>query len=136
MVHQFWQKEISSMNIELENLHPSLQLFCKNMQTLHEIAELKKNCSNLKVFEKRFFHLVNAFWILKYLNYAHETTFSRAELVHESVKLLHNLGIQFDNKLPIEDIIEIYRNMDKGINKFIDPVFSELNKISQDLISE
>ncbi len=113
MVHQFWQKEKSA--IDIENLHPSLQLFCKNMQIFNEIAELKKNCSNFKVFEKRFFHLVNALWILKYLNFAHQSGFERDDLLSESVKLFYMFDIQIVSSLSIEDILMIYRNMDKGI---------------------
>ena len=133
---QFWSMDLSEIATFFGSLNQTLQSYCENLQTVPHLLELRENCSTAQIFGKRIFHLFNAFWILKYLNFAHETTLSRAELVHESVKLLQNLGIQFDNKLPIEDIIEIYRNMDKGINKFIDPVFSELNKISQDLISE
>ena len=115
MVHQFWQKEIGAMYVELENLHPSLQLFCKNMQTLNQIAELKKNCSNHKVFEKRFFHLVNAFWILKYLNFVHESDFEWGDLQAESIKLLYLFDIEIYSRMSLENILMIYRKMDKGI---------------------
>ena len=115
MVQQFWQKEKSAMEIELEILHHFLQLFCKKMQTLDQIYELKKNCSNSKVFEKRFFHLVNAFWILKYLNFAHESGFEWGDLQTESVKLLYLFDIQISNCRSIENTLMIYRNLDKEI---------------------
>ena len=115
MVDQFWQFDKNVWAIQMGNLHPSLQMFCENIQTLHEIAELKKNCSNFKVFEKRFFHLVNAFWIMKYLNFAHESGFAKGDLQTESGKLLYLLDIQIDSCISLEKILMLYRNIDKGI---------------------
>ena len=85
------------------------------METLNEIAELKKNCSSPKVFEKRFFHLLNAFWILKYLNFAHESVFDRGDLQTESAKLMQLIDNKEYGYNSIENLLMIYRNLDKGI---------------------
>ena len=112
---RFWSMGRSEIVAIFGNLNQSLQSYCESSQTISQLMELKANCSAAKVFEKRFFHLFNAFWILKYLNFAHETNLSRAELITESVKLLQILGIQLDNSPPMEDIIEAFRNMDKRV---------------------
>ena len=114
---QFWSMEMSEIAAFFGNLNQSLQSYCENSQTVAQLLELKKNCSTAKVFQKRFFHLYNAFWILKYLNFAHETSISRGELVKESLKILHNIGIQLNNNTPIEELLQIFRNLDKRINQ-------------------
>ena len=103
----------------LRNLHPSLQVYLKKSRTVEELLELKGNCSNAKVFEKRFFHLLNAFWILKYLNFANETYLHRADLRSEPVILLQLIGIQVENNIPIENLLEIFRNLDKKVDNCI-----------------
>ena len=115
MVPWFWENDQSKLAIQMEMLHQILKLFCKNMETLNEIAELKKNCSSLKIFGKRFFHLLNAFWILKYLNFAHESVFNQGDLLMESAKLMHLIDSQTYGHNSIENLLMIYRNLDKGI---------------------
>jgi len=45
-----------------------------------EIEDLNKNCSSLKSFQTRFFHKFNAFKVLKFMNFAHENYYEKAEL--------------------------------------------------------
>ena len=83
---RFWSMERSEIEAIFGDLNQSLKSYCENTQTIDQLWELKANCSTAKVFKKRFFHLFNAFWILKYLNFAHETNLTRAELITESVR--------------------------------------------------
>lgn len=112
---QFWQMEPAGVINVFAGLHPTLQSFCAAAQTIDEILELRNNCSNTKVFEKRIFHLLNAFWILKYLNCAHETCYTRASLETEPIILLQNLGIQTEYNVSLENLLEIFRNLDKRV---------------------
>jgi glycosyltransferase involved in cell wall biosynthesis len=45
-----------------------------------EIEDLNKNCSTLKSFQTRFFHKFNAFKVLKFMNFAHEKYYKKADL--------------------------------------------------------
>jgi glycosyltransferase involved in cell wall biosynthesis len=45
-----------------------------------EIEDLNKNCSTLKSFQSRFFHKFNAFKVLKFMNFAHEKYYGKADL--------------------------------------------------------
>jgi glycosyltransferase involved in cell wall biosynthesis len=114
-VSQFWHMETAEVTCIFAGLHPSLQSFCAGAQTVSEILELRKNCSNTKVFEKRIFHLLNAFWILKYLNFAHETYYTRPDLETEPLILLKYLGIQTETFISLENLLEIFRNLDKRV---------------------
>jgi glycosyltransferase involved in cell wall biosynthesis len=112
---QFWRMEYSELVGSFAILHPSLQLFCENSGTIDEILKLSANCSNAKVFEKRFFHIINAFWILKYLNFVHETSFDRTDLMNEAALLLQYIGIQAENNSSLENLLDIFRNLDKRV---------------------
>ncbi len=45
-----------------------------------EIEDLNRNCSTIASFNSRFFHKFNAFKILKFLNFAHEYFYEKADL--------------------------------------------------------
>ena len=113
---RFWQLEPAEIESEFGNLHATLYSFCKNSQTIEKLIELRQNCSNVKVFEKRFFHLLDAFWILKYLNSAHETYYSRGDLQTEATNLLQYIGIQTENIFTLENLLEIYRELDTRVD--------------------
>jgi glycosyltransferase involved in cell wall biosynthesis len=55
-----------------------------------DLADLNKNCSTLKTFQTRFFHKFNAFKVLKYLNFAHEQYFKKADLL-EQIEALNKI---------------------------------------------
>ncbi len=52
-----------------------------------QLAELNANCSSVKVFQKRFFQLFNAFKILKFINYVHEGFYKKGNLL-DQIELL------------------------------------------------
>jgi glycosyltransferase involved in cell wall biosynthesis len=112
---QFWQMEPAEIENSIGNLHPSLQSFCKNSQTIEKLIELRKNCSNSNVFGKRVFHLLDAFWILKYLNFAHDTSYIRGNLQTEATMLLQHIGIQIENNSSLENLLEIFRDLDTRV---------------------
>jgi hypothetical protein len=53
----------------------------------NELNDLIKNCSSLRSFQKRFFQKFNAFKILKFLNYAHEAFYKKADLQQQIEKM-------------------------------------------------
>ncbi len=110
---KFW----SLNKTEIENLFTQLdfniQSFLRNSQSIDQLLELISNCSNEEIFRKRFFHLFNAFWILKYLNFVHESALMRADLRTESIRLLHSLGILHAPDISLESLLKIYREIDK-----------------------
>ncbi|QIA07603.1 hypothetical protein [Draconibacterium halophilum] len=53
-----------------------------------ELDDLNKNCSRLETFQVRFFQKFNAFKILKFLNFAHEEHYQKANLQEQIVLLI------------------------------------------------
>ena len=108
-----WLMDTAKLENVFITLNPCLQTFCKNSNSVDQLLELKDNCSNSKIFQKRFFHLFNAFWILKYLNFAHETALKRSDLRTESETLLNILGITTRTDISLETLLELFRELDK-----------------------
>ena len=98
------------------NFHPLLQTFLVQTETIRQLLELRSNCSGSPVFERRFFHLINAFWLLKFINFAHENLFTRSDLQYEAVKLLQHIDIQLQCDDSLENILKIYRNLDQSVD--------------------
>jgi len=95
------------------NYSPALKSFLEESDTDKEILELQANCSNSLTFTNRFFHRINAFWILKYLNFVHERYYQRGELYNESIRLLQQIGIDLSKETSPEKILDLYRSLDR-----------------------
>jgi glycosyltransferase involved in cell wall biosynthesis len=99
---------------EVFNTYPdALKSYIKQSETLKVILELQANCSNTITFIKRFFHRINAFWILKYLNFVHGEYFIYGDLYTESCRLLLEKGIEIHKDASPIQILEIFRNLDR-----------------------
>ena len=97
---------------EVESYHPALTAYILNTKTVEEIIELQKNCSNRGIFGNRFFHRINAFWIIQYLNCAESTGFPRGELTNEVCKLLICMGFETEKLTDPLQLLNIFRKLD------------------------
>lgn len=73
----------------VQQLNPAIRDFILFDNFYEELADLNKNCSSLKSFQNRFYHKFNAFKILKFLNFAHEKYYTKADL-NEQIKKLND----------------------------------------------
>ena len=96
----------------IEQLDPVLQNYLEQTETLNRLDELKKNCADMKMFTRRFYHLVNAFWIIQYLNQCESIEGGKGILVEEASKLLRELNVATSGDLNARDLLEIYRQLD------------------------
>ena len=96
----------------IEQLDPVLQNYLEQTETLSRLDELKKNCADRKMFTRRFYHLVNAFWIIQYLNLGETRDGGKGILVEEASKLLIKLGVITFDDLNARELLEIYRQLD------------------------
>ena len=85
--------------------------------TLARLEELKNNCADEKSYVKRFYHLVNAFRIIQYLNHCETVPGGKGDLVEESTKLLTELGIETSGEISARELLEIYRKIDSEVTK-------------------
>ena len=110
---QFLEMNDTKLWDVFNNYSPPLKSFIEESGTDKEILELQSNCSNSSTFTNRFFHRINAFWILKYLNFAHERHYQRGELYSESIRLLQQIGIDISINTSPEKILELFRSLDR-----------------------
>ncbi len=73
----------------VEKLPSSIREFISEDDFWLELNDLNNNCSALKSFETRFFHLFNAFKIMKFMNFSHEKIYEKAGL-NEQISALEN----------------------------------------------
>jgi hypothetical protein len=64
----------------ISELPESIQQFVLQDNFWNELDDLNKNCSSLKSFQIRFYHKFNAFKVLKFMNFAHEQFYKKADL--------------------------------------------------------
>jgi hypothetical protein len=55
----------------LKKLPPPITAFLESDGFYSRLESLSANCSNLEIFTERFFHLFNAFKVLKFINFSH-----------------------------------------------------------------
>ncbi len=96
-----------------ETFHPALKEYILTSGAPDIIAELQANCSTVQIFTTRFFHRINAFWIIKYLNIVAEGPFPKGELTGEVNQLLINLGLETKTSSSPLQLMIILREMDR-----------------------
>lgn len=96
--------EVWSMDL----LPPLMRVFLEEREEIEKLNQLRQNCSTLKVFRRRFFHLFDAFWILKCLNFFVDQGYDK----QETMAGLTKLGIVNNNESMLE-ALQILRKKQK-----------------------
>lgn len=91
-----------------------VQQFLLANNFVNSISEINQNTSVAETFGKRFFLWFDAFKLLKYLNFAHETFFTRKAISIEAdqlLKMISKTKAESSSKNVIELLVQ-YRNLD------------------------
>lgn len=72
---KFYKQSDAVVKAVIEDLHISIQQFLADNNLLAAITDCNENAATAGTFEKRFFHHFDAFFIIKYLNFAHNGYF-------------------------------------------------------------
>lgn len=87
MREQFYRRgEEEIVNI-LSCLQPSTLEFLKEINFVELLNDCNNNCSNIKSYNKRFFHHFNTFRIIKYLNFVHPSPFPYQKINDINIKI-------------------------------------------------
>ncbi len=98
----------------LNKLDEPLGIFLKNDRFFNELGHLNDNCSSVKVFEKRFFEVFNAFKVVKYLNFAHDGYFQKIPVADAASVLLTGIGVKMTGQTDVMSLLKIFRDLDRG----------------------
>jgi glycosyltransferase involved in cell wall biosynthesis len=104
----------SRLNSYLLDFPDVFRQYIRTSESIQTILELKKNCANEFTFTKRFFHSLNAFWILKYLNFVHENFYKKDDLYGQAERLLKELGINVPVGISSRRLLNHYRVLDEN----------------------
>ena len=86
-----------------------IRLFLSQMNGIAVLAEINANCASVEQFMKRFFDNFNAFRVLKYLNFVHESCYSKIDILSAAYKLLAELNLPVAESL--ECALQIFRKL-------------------------
>ena len=111
-INKFYKLNQQQLTETIEEFTPSLRRFLHQSESIDAILELQANCSGETTFVKRFFHRFNAFWILKYLNFVHDTTYQPESLLNAARQLLNKKGIKTSVSFDYSTFLHIFRNLD------------------------
>lgn len=97
----------------IEQQPESIRTFLSENNWIEPIVDLSKNCSSVSVFTKRYWHLFNAFQILKYLNWSREHYVADSCLINNCKVLLKKRGVEMPINVNSEQLLLIMRKLDK-----------------------
>jgi len=104
----FWEERFLQFDRKLYD-------YLVQIEMKERLIELRNNCADKRNFVKRFYHEVNAFRIIQYLNLCEAGEGGKGKLVVEASRLLERLGIQENGNCNARELLEIYRDLDKKI---------------------
>lgn len=87
---EFFNMNKNDFDALINELPKPIQQFVKSDNFWNELDDLNQNCSSIKTFNIRFYQKFNAFKIIKFLNFAHEKFYEKANL-DEQFLMLTNL---------------------------------------------
>jgi glycosyltransferase involved in cell wall biosynthesis len=105
LLHVAQSEEIA---ILYNSLHMSLQQYILLPEFQARIAEIQNNSSTEQLFVKRFFYWFNGFQVFKYLNFAHQSFFTKTPIQQAVIEFL-----ECENKAVFE-LLEEFRGMQRG----------------------
>ncbi|HPR30711.1 MAG TPA: glycosyltransferase [Prolixibacteraceae bacterium] len=91
------------------------QSFCRSQGILSDLIDLYRNCASFSVYSTRFFHVFNAFVVLKWLNFATQNGFPKKDLAGESLLLLKAMGEDTRRmESDFRSLLKYFRQIDKN----------------------
>jgi hypothetical protein len=114
-VAQFYDVSEEEVQQRMLLLPGRVRSFLNEAGFVDEVLALSANCSSVKVFEKRFFELFNAFKVMKYLNYVHEYFLEKSDVVDCATRILALHKTDTSSLFEPADILVILRKVDREI---------------------
>ncbi len=96
---------------EILNLPGRVRSYLLNSDFYPELENLNRNCATIDTFKKRFYHVFNAFRLVKYLNYCHEHFVEKIPVFDAAIELLEAIGVQTEDIFDEKELLVIYRNI-------------------------
>ena len=102
-------------NLWCNNLAKPLQIFLLEYNFYSDLNNLNNNCSNIKIFEKRFWEIFNAFKVVKYLNFVHDTYFKKMSVLEAGLTFLNNNNHSTEGLNSEKKVLHYFRDMELAV---------------------
>jgi hypothetical protein len=79
-LNELYTIDFEKYNTLVSSLPVPVASFLEEDDFFHKVTDLSANCSNIQTFKERFFHVFNAFKILKLMNFTHHEFYTRRRL--------------------------------------------------------
>jgi hypothetical protein len=116
-VQQFYNIQDYEIQTLLLLLPGRVRSFLNESGFVDEVKALSGNCSSVKVFEKRFFEVFNAFKVMKYLNYVHEHFLEKSDVIDCATRILVMQGVDTNPLFEPADLLMELRKIDRELRR-------------------
>lgn len=103
-----------SDTVESVDQNQCLSDFLSQNDFTNSLIEIRKNSASEKAFIKRFYNWFNAFRVVKFLNYSHETRFTKQDVTNAALQLIHIHNNDFSSTDKIE-LLKWFRKYETNI---------------------
>jgi len=110
MIPLFFRKPGKEILSEFSTLANPLVGYLEKYSVIEKIKEIDDNSSNPERYTKRFYQYFNAFRILKFLNFAHESGYKRMPLSKAVIDLLETNGVTYSDT-DVKHLLETFRKI-------------------------
>ncbi len=114
LIDDLWTQEFELWSNYLSRLDHHLIKFLTQEGLILELNKLKTNCSSLSQFQKRFFFTINALVIVRFLNYLHESLYTKSSVLDASVFYLQLINYT-DYPLNERALLELFRSIERNL---------------------
>ncbi len=97
----------------LNELPLCIRSFLIDNRLAEAIEEMNANSSSLRTFKRRFFAWINSLRVLKFLNYAQNSCYSRVPVTSAAAGLAERLGFSLTGRNNAKELLEIYRKLQR-----------------------
>ncbi len=109
----YYQISEEDYQSEILNLPGRVRSFLLNSAFYEELKPVMDNCGSLEVFRKRFYHVFNAFKLVKYINYTHEYFLEKTSIFDAAIELLELKEVDTDDLFEDKELLLAYRKIQK-----------------------
>jgi len=113
LVDSLFGADVTYVSSMIDTLSPALREFLYMHNVEDELKSIRTNSASLTTFKQRFFRWFNAFRVIKYLNFAHNKHYEKADVATVALSLASKLGLTEIEHEPGK-LLECYRRLDKS----------------------
>ncbi len=114
-IEEFYQISEEKYNEIILTLPGRVRSFLVTSNFYNNLKPVSDNCSTITVFKKRFFEVLNAFKLVKYINYTHEHFLERMPIFDAASELLELMNLESEDIFEDSELLQKYREMQGGI---------------------